>query len=312
VKTLTIALLQVSSEGYDQAANLSIGAAACRRAAGAGADVVVFPEMWNIGYRFGSSAPPVGPAGDDRPAGDEDLERDLAAWRAQAVERDSPFVRHFATLAAELEVAIAVTYLEAWRGGPRNSVTLFDRRGDEALTYAKVFTCDFCWPESALTPGDAFPVVDLETAAGPVRVGAMICFDREFPEAARQLAAAGAELLLVPNACEMEDNRLGQLRARAFENMAVVALANYPSPAQNGHSVAFDPYAFDDAGGGRDTTMVEAGEGEEIVLARLDLDRLRRWRRREAWKADRGRAVGSRPSFAEPAERSAPREGGSP
>ncbi len=51
----------------------------------------------------------------------------------------------------------------------------------------------------------------------------MICFDREFPESARILMLKGAELILVPNACPMEINRLSQLRGRAFENMIAVA-----------------------------------------------------------------------------------------
>lgn len=260
---LRIALLQIAAAGYDQAANLETGLAACRRAAELGADIALFPEMWNTGYAF------------ER----DDLER----WRAQAVSCDGEFVGRFARLAGELGLAIAVTYLERSPAGPRNTLTLFDCRGREALTYAKVHTCSFDRPEVALTPGDGFAVADLDTAAGPVRVGAMICFDREFPEAARVLALEGAELILVPNACEMEANRLGQLRARAFENMCAVALANYPAPQQNGRSVVFDPIAFGAGGASRDTRVFEAGADEGVYVAPLDLDTLREWRRREVW-----------------------------
>ena len=52
----------------------------------------------------------------------------------------------------------------------------------------------------------------------------MICFDREFPESARILMLKGAEIILVPNACPMEINRISQLRARAFENMLGLVL----------------------------------------------------------------------------------------
>ena len=79
-------------------------------------------------------------------------------------------------------------------------------------------TCDF-GAERALTPGDGFYVTELDTACGLVRVGAMICYDREFPESARILMLKGAELILTPSACPMEINRLSQLRARAYENM---------------------------------------------------------------------------------------------
>lgn len=74
------------------------------------------------------------------------------------------------------------------------------------MTYAKVHTCDFGM-ESAVTPGEAFGVCDLDTAAGPVRIGAMICYDREFPECARLLMLLGAELVLSPNACHMDVTR---------------------------------------------------------------------------------------------------------
>jgi predicted amidohydrolase len=283
--TLTVALLQIEAAGYDQDENLRRGAAACRQAAALGADIALFPEMWNIGYwfepgaRVGEGAPTVTPV----PAGAVP-EAALARWRGQAIARDGPFVAHFAALAAKLDLAIAVTYLQEWPASPRNAVTLFDRRGREALTYAKVHTCDFDWPEAALTPGDAFPVATLDTAAGPVRVGAMICFDREFPETARILALEGAEVILVPNACTMEDNRTGQLRARAFEDMVAIALANYPATQEDcdGHSVAFHPCAFDDEGG-RDTLVVRAGPDAGIVTARFDLDELRVWRRTEVW-----------------------------
>jgi predicted amidohydrolase len=260
---LGIALLQLAGAGYHRQASLERGLAACRHAAAAGADVALFPELWSTGYAF--------------------LDGDLDRWRAQAVARDDPWVVAFADAAAELEMAVAVTYLERTAAGPRNTLTLFDRSGREVLTYAKVHTCSFDLPEQALAPGAEFPVARLETRVGAVTVGAMICFDREFPEAARALALGGAELILVPNACELEANRLGQVRARAFENMAAVAVANYAAPAENGHSTVVDPIAFDEEGGSRDTRVFEAGEAEDVRVVRLDLAALREWREREVW-----------------------------
>ena len=74
----------------------------------------------------------------------------------------------------------------------------------------------------------------------------MICYDREFPESARILMLMGAEIVLVPNACPMEINRLSQLRGRAYENMIGIATCNYPQgkPDCNGHSSAFDGVAY--------------------------------------------------------------------
>ena len=300
--TLTIALLQLTACGNDQAANLRKGEAWCRRASAMGADIALFPEMWNIGYTFEhpahAGAPDGRPAETTPPdlwrapelwagAGDPltpALREAVRVWQAQAIDRDSAFVTHFRNLARELGMAIAITYLERWDGAPRNTVSLIDRHGEIVLTYAKVHTCDFDLPEAALTPGDDFFVADLDTAVGVVKVGAMICYDREFPESARILMLAGAELILTPNACTLDDLRLAQFRVRACENMVGVAMANYAAPQNNGHSVAFDPIVFPPGGGpGRDSLVVEAGEHEGVYLAPFDLEAMRAYRRRETW-----------------------------
>ena len=267
---LRVALLQLAGSGYDRERSLARGLAACREAAERGAHLALFPELWSTGYAFP----------------DGELER----WRAQALRREDPWVQAFAAAAGELGMAVAVTYLEASPAGPRNVLTLFDGRGHEVLTYAKVHTCSFDLPEQALVPGDEYPVATLPTGAGPVEVGAMICFDREFPEAARALGLGGAELILVPNACELEANRLGQVRARAFETMTAVAVANYAAPRkrpvaaeENGHSTLVDPIAFDAEGRSRDTRLFEAGEAEGVYVVTLDLGALREWREREVW-----------------------------
>jgi predicted amidohydrolase len=184
-------------------------------------------------------------------------------------------------------MAIALTYLEKWPGLPRNSMSLIDRHGEIVMTYAKVHTCDFS-EECHFTPGDDFYVCVLDTRLGPVKIGAMICYDREFPESARILMLKGAEIILTPNACDMELNRLTQFRTRATENMLGVALANYAAPQDNGHSVAYDGIAF--VGGGdnvdgtsRDTLIIEAGAAEGVYMAPFDLEALRAYRRVEGW-----------------------------
>lgn len=259
---LNIALLQIAPTDSLEG-NLEKGTAACRRAKELGADIALFPEMWSNGYRIYG-----------RPAEE---------WKAEAISAESEFVRAFGRLAGELDMAVGVTLLEAWEGGPRNTLVLFDRFGERKLTCAKVHTCDFD-VERNLTPGEDFYVTDLDTARGPVRVGAMICYDREFPESARLLMLKGAELILTPNACPMELNRLSQLRARAFENMLAVATCNYPDsvPDCNGGSSVFDGVAYlPELAGSRDTCLLQAGGEEGVYLAGLDLDMLRAYRGRE-------------------------------
>lgn len=261
MKKFTVALLQLLP-GRTQEDALNKGISACREAKATGADVALFPEMWSCGYR---------------------IPEDSGQLKASAIPADGAFVQTFGTLAAELDMAIAITFLEQHESLPRNTVVLFDRHGKRVWTYAKIHTCDF-GEECRLTPGDDFYVGDLDTASGTVKIGAMICYDREFPESARILMLKGAEILLVPNACPMEINRLSQLRSRAFENMLGIATCNYPDgqPDCNGHSTAFDGVAYlPEQPGSRDTCILEAGSKEGLYLAEFNLDRLRDYRRTE-------------------------------
>ncbi|MHB8324586.1 MAG: carbon-nitrogen hydrolase family protein [Candidatus Dormibacteria bacterium] len=263
---LVIALCQLAPAGLRPQASLEKALVACTEAAERGADVVVLPELWQIGYR---------------PCPDEQAAR--AAWQGLAIGLDDRWIAAFRDTARELDIAILVTFLERWPGAPHNTALLVDRHGETVLRYAKVHTCDFSM-EAALTPGDDFKVTSLDTRSGPVQIGVMICYDREFPESARELMLAGAEVILVPNACEMTEDRMGQLRARAFENMVAVALANYPAPAYDGGSCAFDGVAFwPDGRGARDHQLVRAGPDEGIVYAQVDLDLLRQYRATETW-----------------------------
>jgi predicted amidohydrolase len=255
----------MASHTTDLAANLAKGEAFCRRAATMGADVALFPEMWNIGYAPCPS----------------DVEG-RAAWRALAVKQQSEYVTHFMALARELDLTIALTYLEHREEAVRNSVSLIDRHGQILFTYSKVHTCEWDW-EAECEPGDDFYVAALDTNSGPVQAGAMICFGREFPESARILMLKGAEIILTPNACELEANRIGQFRARAMENMVGVAMTNYAAPQENGHSVAFSPICFSEHERSLNPLVVEAGEAEGVYLAEFDLDKIRAWREHEAW-----------------------------
>ena len=262
MERLKIALLQISPCGsLDN--NLEKGIQSCRQAKKMEADIALFPEMWSCGYDIYS--------------------RTAYKWMKDAIPADSAFVESFRYLARELNMAIGITLLEKYKDGVRNTLLLFDRHGEKKLTYAKVHTCDFS-VERNLTPGEAFYVTDLDTAQGNVKVGAMICYDREFPESARILMLKGAELILVPNACPMEINRLCQLRARAYENMLAVATCNYPEsvPDCNGRSTVFDGVAYlPDEEDSRDMCILDAGVEEGIYIAELDLEQLREYRKNE-------------------------------
>ena len=235
------------------------GQAACRTAKAMGADIALFPEMWSDGYYI-----------------PDDTER----IKELSVSAGDPFVQGFRELAEELNMSIGITFLENNGSEALNSIILFDRNGKEVLHYSKVHTCEF-ENERVLSSGEDFYVGELNTESGIINVGSMICFDREFPESARILMLKGAELILAPNACPLEINRLSVLRARAYENMLAVATCNYPQgqPDCNGHSALFDGVPWlPDQPGVRDMCVFEAPEEEGIYVAELDVDMLRKHR----------------------------------
>ena len=245
-RNIHIAFLQLLP-GKTLKEQLEIGQRACREAKEKGADIALFPEMWSDGYYL---------------------------------PQDEQALQAFRQLARELRMAIGITFLEALDPKPLNSVVFFDRLGHEILHYSKVHTCAFD-DEAVLFAGEDFYTADLDFGGGTVKIGAMICFDREFPESARILMLKGAELILAPNACPMEINRLSALRTRAYENMVAVATCNYPKgqPDCNGHSSLFDGVPWvRELPGARDMCVMEASEAPGVYLAALDLDLLRNHR----------------------------------
>ena len=245
--------------------NIEKGIKACREAKANGADIALFPEMWSSGYTF--------------PHNKEWLEQN-------SISLNSKYVKQFSEISLKLDMAIAITLLEKHEPKPRNTVCLFDRHGKLVYRYSKVHICDFGEDddEGVLDAGENFYVEELDTKEGMIKVGSMICYDREFPESARILMIKGAELILVPNACPMEINRLSQLRGRAYENMLAIATCNYPALHRgcNGHSTLFDGVIYNtETGVPRDMLVSETGDEEGVFFAELDVDMLRKYRSRE-------------------------------
>jgi len=255
---LKIALIQPEAI-LDTERNLIKGKEFCMKAKAEGADMVVFPEMFSIGYD---------------PGIDFEKEGFIENWKKQGVTDNGNFVSFFQNLSRELEMAILITYLEKWEPLPRNIAALFDRHGNLVIKYAKVHTVDLGYMEAAITPGDDFYVADLDTKIGPVKTGVMICYDREFPESARILMLKGAELILTPNACKLDHLRIIQFQARAWENSVVTAMANYSKDTFNGHSCAFNADGKE---------ILIAGEEEGVFIAEFNLQEIREYRNWTFW-----------------------------
>lgn len=144
------------------------------------------------------------------------------------------------------------------------------------LKYSKVHTCDFA-DESCLESGTAFEV---RTFHG-IRIGIMICYDREYPESARILMMKGAEIILVPNDCGAMQPRLCALSTRAYENMVGVAMAN-PNGENAGNSCAFSPICWDKNGNCVDNVLLMTDAVTEgLFYAEFDMDAIRSYRENE-------------------------------
>ena len=206
---LRVGVAQVGATVGDVAANLRLARRHVRLAASRGCDLVVFPECFVQGYSI-------------RP---EILEL------AETVEGAA--ARELCVLAATNHVAIVCGFLERNPGDadhPFNAGLVIAADGKLAGVYRKTHL--FEREHEAFVRGDDYPVFDLTLgkASAPrrVRVGVCICADIEYPEVARVLALAGAQLLAVPSA-DMEPYRAQQaanLASRAIENNLYVALAN--------------------------------------------------------------------------------------
>jgi predicted amidohydrolase len=217
-----VALGQLASGG-DKEHNLRAVGELTRRAAGAGAQLVVFPEE----AMYATPTP-------DQP---------LAA---AAETLDGPFTTKVRELASELSVTLAAgIYEQVPEDDERvyNTIVVAEPSG-ELSSYRKLHLFDaFGNRESdRIVQGDGGPFTfDVDGT----RVGLLNCYDIRFPELARLLIDDGAELLVV--CASWVDGRLKEdhwetlLRARAIENTCWVAAANQCTDITVGRSMLIDP-----------------------------------------------------------------------
>ena len=229
------------------------------------AEIVVFPEMFSNGHaNF-----------------DPNDRKSQERWLQQAQDIDGAYIARFRQAARVSKLYVVATLLEAAVPKPFNTALLIDPTGKTILHHRKVYICDFDAPELACGWGDEFRSADIQTSAGPVRVGMMICMDREFPEGARSLSRAGTELALVPNCCTLatdktqSDVRIAQARGRAFEMVMGIAVTNYPAPHADGHSFAVDPNG---------TVIAMAGDSTGLTMATFDLELIRKMRKEDRFR----------------------------
>jgi N-carbamoylputrescine amidase len=161
-----------------------------RKAASAGADIALTPEMWSVGY---ASQFPKGQIGVD--GWSRDQIKEAYAWTKLSQTVQGVYISKLKSLAVELDIAIAAGMMRRDSGlcgttcddggkttstsgifaPPRNSVVLIDRHGNQVYAYDKVHTCVWGADEAMTTPGREFFTGVLNTKRGDLTVGSMIC-----------------------------------------------------------------------------------------------------------------------------------------
>lgn len=200
----------------------------------------------------------------------------LPISKEEAIDENSRYIKRLCEKAKELSIGVVATTFSKGIKKARNTAYLIDRQGRIQMKYDKVHTCDFS-DEECLESGDSFQVCDFDG----VKLGIMICYDREYPESARILMLKGAEIILVPNDCGSMAPRVQALSTRAYENMTGVVMANPPGK-NSGNSCAFTPICWDDNGTCVDNTVFLAdADYHGLLFADFDLERLRRYRNSE-------------------------------
>ena len=198
---MKIALAQIRCRSGDVAFNLRTILARIADAATRGCDVIVLPEMSDTGYHMPTIA------------------RTAAAWN-RGVYVD------IAAAAASSKITVVVGLSERVGSDIYNTVAVIGPGGEPIAKYRKthLITAEPVCEQNWIRPGDALTLC----AIGGFRTGLLTCYDIRFPELARKLTIAGAEMLLVPAAFPRV--RISHwetiLACRAIENQAYVAAVN--------------------------------------------------------------------------------------
>ena len=259
------ACVQMSSD-TDVTANLKRAEAYIRRAAAAGASLIITPENTALlGPQFHK------------------------VELAEAL--DGRIGSHFSALADELGVHLLIGSIAERRLDSEgqldtqrcyNTSVIFDPQGNLIASYRKLHLFDVDVPggltineSDSICAGESLVVA--ETALG--NIGLSICYDLRFPEMYRALTEMGAELITVPSAFTLttgKDHWHTLLRARAIECQSwVLAPGQWGQHDAKGmrqsygHSVIIDPWG---------AVVADKGQGEGVCYAEIDLERVRQIR----------------------------------
>lgn len=264
-QALKTALLQQRCSA-DRQANLQASEAGIRKAASAGARLILLQELHTGPYFCQREDPTLFDLAEPIPG---------------------PATEQLGTLAAELGIVIVASLFEKRGAGLyHNTAVVLEADGTIAGIYRKMHIPDDpgYYEKFYFTPGDlGFNPID--TSVG--RLGVLVCWDQWFPEAARLMALAGAELLLYPTAIGWDENDTAEEQQRQLEawqlSQRAHAVANgLPVLACNRTGVETDPVTGDRirfwghsfVAGPQGEILAEApADEEQLLMTEIDLSR---------------------------------------
>lgn len=245
----------------DPRSNLTRSLVLLEEAAAQGADLILYPEVQlspffaqfpgNVGGCCGGGT---GPA---------------------AIGADSPVFSMFEELCRAHSIMASPNFYYEENGKKYDASFLIDQKGRllGCQKMVHIAQAPHFYEQDYYTPSDdGFHVFD----AGSVKIGIVVCFDRHYPESVRTEAVRGAELILIPTANTLEEPMElfeQEIRVQAFQNSCCIAMCNRVGRESAmhfaGESMAADPDG---------NTIVKAGAQEELVFARIDLEKVRQVR----------------------------------
>lgn len=245
--TLTISLAQMEFTFGEPDTNLERVQSWPALAKSAGADLLLFPELWASGYDLERSDVHASPLGEGA-------------------------FQEMARLAKEHDLVIGGSLLESHQGETYNTFALYGAGGSLIDYYRKIHLFRLLQEEKWLKAGQELVIA--QTPWG--NVGLSTCYDLRFPEMFRAYALAGAKLIL--NVAEWPQTRIAHwwklLQARAIENQVYIAAVNKVGTSQGaelgGHSAVLDPWG---------DPLVMAENGEQLLTAEIELQKVDRARR---------------------------------
>ena len=235
---MKIALYQGPGHVNNPEAGFTHMAAKAAEAKANGADLLLFPEMYLSGYNIGPEA---------------------AQKHAMTQEGLAPAQ----TIAQAQKIALVFGYPERVGEEVANASVLIDAAGRILLNYRKTHLFGDLDRSMFKAVGSEFPIATLNGQ----KIGLLICYDIEFPEPARRLALAGADIILISTALMEPYVQVAShvIPARAYENQVYLAYANH-----SGTDDGLDYIGLSSICGPDGRILAAAGKEEDILYATID------------------------------------------